>query len=33
MTTYPFEATSYPAADVDLIYFDAGGGHRRRRRR
>ncbi len=28
MTTYPFEAANYPAADVDLIYFDAGGGHR-----
>ena len=28
MTTFPFEVANYPAADVDLIYFDAGGGHR-----
>jgi UDP-N-acetylglucosamine:LPS N-acetylglucosamine transferase len=28
MTTYPFKVANYPAADVDLIYFDAGGGHR-----
>jgi hypothetical protein len=28
VTKYPFEVANYPAADVDLIYFDAGGGHR-----
>ena len=26
--TFPFEVANYPASDVDLIYFDAGGGHR-----
>jgi hypothetical protein len=28
VTTYPFKVADYPAAYVDLIYFDAGGGHR-----
>ncbi len=28
MTTYPLDSTNYPDAQVDLIYFDAGGGHR-----
>ncbi len=28
MTTYPLESTNYPDAQLDLIYFDAGGGHR-----
>ena len=28
MTNYFPESTSYPEAQVDLIYFDAGGGHR-----
>jgi len=28
VTTYPLESTNYPDAQLDLIYFDAGGGHR-----
>jgi UDP-N-acetylglucosamine:LPS N-acetylglucosamine transferase len=28
MTTYRPESSSYPGAQIDLIYFDAGGGHR-----
>jgi UDP-N-acetylglucosamine:LPS N-acetylglucosamine transferase len=28
VTNYLPESTSYPEAQVDLIYFDAGGGHR-----
>ena len=28
MTTYPLESTNHPNAHLDLIYFDAGGGHR-----
>jgi 1,2-diacylglycerol 3-beta-galactosyltransferase len=28
VTNYFPESTSYPEAQVDLIYFDAGGGHR-----
>src|SRR5271169_4562537 len=28
MTTYPLESTNYADAQLDLIYFDAGGGHR-----
>ena len=28
MTTYPLESTNHPDAQLDLIYFDAGGGHR-----
>jgi UDP-N-acetylglucosamine:LPS N-acetylglucosamine transferase len=28
VTAYPFDLTTNPAAQVDLIYFDAGGGHR-----
>ena len=28
MTTYHLESTNYPDAQLDLIYFDAGGGHR-----
>ena len=28
MTTYRPESTNYPDAQLDLIYFDAGGGHR-----
>src|SRR5258706_14533974 len=26
--TYLAESTNYPDAQLDLIYFDAGGGHR-----
>jgi 1,2-diacylglycerol 3-beta-galactosyltransferase len=28
VTTYPLESTNHPDAQLDLIYFDAGGGHR-----
>ena len=28
MTTYPLESTNHPGPQLDLIYFDAGGGHR-----
>jgi 1,2-diacylglycerol 3-beta-galactosyltransferase len=28
VTTYHLESTNYPDAQLDLIYFDAGGGHR-----
>jgi 1,2-diacylglycerol 3-beta-galactosyltransferase len=28
MTTYRPESSTYPVAQIDLIYFDAGGGHR-----
>ena len=28
MTTYPPESTNQPGPQLDLIYFDAGGGHR-----